>query len=127
MTLEDDIKKLKGITRVGFSLVDFIRSIHPGEFQLEGNYWVYRPDNFVTIDVHWKRANNITLSLRGAPTEFVTHAGSPLTYGMGNVYSRCKIERADQLDAASYYIRRALELYQRGRSRPIRRPRTIES
>jgi len=127
MSLEDEISKLDGIRHVGLALLDFSRSILKGNFELEGNYWVYRPDNFVTFDVHWKRANNITLSLRGAPSEFEALDCLPLKTGMGGVYSRCKIERADQLDAAASYIRRALELYQRGRSRDLKHPRRIET
>lgn len=126
MALEDQIRNLDKIDRIGLALLDFVRAIHPGEFELKGNSWIYRPDNFVTMDVHWQRANNLTLSLRGAPKEFDVRDCLPLSYGMGRVYSRCKIERPDQLDAASSYIRRALELYQRGRSRPITHPRTIE-
>src|SRR5438445_795244 len=119
MTIEQEIQQLESISPVGLALVAFARAIHPtGDFVLESRSWIYRPDNFVTFDIHFQRANNITLSLRGGTSEFDEYPLLPLTIGMGHVYSRCKIERADQLDAASYYIRRALELYQRGRSRP---------
>jgi hypothetical protein len=119
MSLSQEIGNLDGIAPLGHALVEFVTAIHPGgTFEREGKSWVYRPDNFVVFDVHYQRANNLTLSLRGAPREFETHADLPLIYGMGRVYARCKIESADQLDAAAYYIRRALELYKRGRSRP---------
>jgi hypothetical protein len=73
-----------------------------------------------------KGQKNITLSLRGSPSEFDRYEILPLSIGMGRVYSRCKIEKPNQLDAASYYIRRALELYKRGRSRPYKKEIRIE-
>ena len=127
MSLEAEIQQLPSISQLGLALSAFVRAIHsPGEFVHEGRSWVYRPDNFVTFDIHYQRARNITLSLRRAPTEFEQIPSLPLTAGMGYVYSRCKIERADQLDAAAYYIRRALELYSRGRSRELKKEVRIE-
>ena len=126
MTVEDEILKLRFISRIGLALIDFIQSIQPiGNFQFESNSWVYRPNNFVAFDIHYQRANNITLSLRGQPNEFDHYTSLPIYAGRGN-YSRCKIESSNQLDAAAYYIRRALELYNRGRTRAIRSEKRIE-
>ena len=127
MAIQDEILKLRSISNTGLALVDFVRSIHPkGDFSQETKSWVYRPDNFVVFDIHYQRANSITLSLRGSPSEFQHYEILPLSLGMGHVYSRCKIENPNQLDAASYYIRRALELYKRGRTRPHKEEKRIE-
>ena len=86
MTLEQEIRKLSGIDTIGHALMDFVVAIHPGgSFVQEERSWVYRPDNFVVFYVHFQRANNITLSLRGAPHEFDQHSCLALDYGMGRV------------------------------------------
>jgi hypothetical protein len=125
-TIESEIAKLRNITNICRGLVDYTRSLRPGEFQLEGNRWVFRPDNFVTMSIHCTRANNLSLSLRGAPSEYDQSDKLPLKSGMGHVYAECKIERPDQLDVAAYHIRRALTLYLRGRERPHTKEKRIE-
>jgi hypothetical protein len=117
MTLEDQIRKIPHITNLGLALVDYVRSIQPGEFSLESRSWIYRPANFVTFEVHYQRASNIALSLRGGTKEFDPYDILPLTYHRGGAYSLCRIEHPNQLEAASYYICRALEIYRRGRRR----------
>ena len=84
MTIEQEIQQLRSISSIGLALVAFTRAIHPkGDFTLESRSWIYRPDNFVTLEVHFQRANNITLSLRGITTEFEEYPVLPLTSGHG--------------------------------------------
>ena len=125
-TIESEIDQLRGITNIGRALVDFARSLRPGEFHLEGKRWVFRPDNFVTMSIHCTRANNLSLSLRGAPSEYDQSDKLKLNSGMGHVYAECKIERRDQLAAAASYIERAHEIYRRGRGRTPTQPVTME-
>ena len=75
----------------------------------------------MAFEVH-QRARNITISLRGAPTEFQSFKELELSSGMGHVYSECKITRPAQLEAATSYIARAAETFRKGRSRVKTQP-----
>lgn len=126
MSLKDEIEKLPELKNIGLALVDYTLSLFKGlEFKQTGNRWVARPMNYVTFEVHWKRAKNIALSLRGNPSEFIAHEELPLKQGMAG-YSECKITNHSQLAAASAYIRRAAEIYKRGRERDRTTPRVVE-
>ena len=121
--IEEEISKVAGLKNVGLALVQFAESLFKGTvFESSDRRWVARPHNFVTFEVHWQRANNIALSLRGNPDEFLTFEELPLRAGMGG-YSECKITSARHLAAASCYIRSAAELYSKGskriRSKPV--------
>jgi len=117
MTIEEEILQLKSISNIGLALIDFTKSLYPGHFTRIPTDWVFKP-NFVAFAIHSKKKNSITLSLRGSPPEFNGSHTSLLIYsGSGRSYSRCIIERPDQLDAAAYYIRRALAIYHLGRNR----------
>jgi hypothetical protein len=128
MTLEEELSQLPELKSIGIALVDFSEALIGGtKFELEGRRWVARPENFVTFEIHWQRTQNITLSLRGRPEEFLSHAEFPalqLTEGMAG-YSGCKIESASQLAAAAYYIAKAAALYQAGSKRTRTQPRII--
>ena len=103
------------------ALVQFAESLFPKcRFIKKTNRWVADP-NFVTFDIHWKRAKNVALSLRGDPTEFDQAAVLPLKRGMGG-YSECTVTNPAQLAAAASYISRAAEIYSRGRTRIKKRP-----
>lgn len=124
--LENEIEKIEELKHVGIALVQYAKSIISGiEFEQSGTRWVARPHNFVTFEPHWKRAKNIAVSLRGNPSEFIEHNELPLKAGMAG-YSECKIISASQLAAASSYISRAAELYQRGATRQPTKPRVVE-
>lgn len=124
--LRDDIAKISKLKNLGLALVDFAESLFSGtQFEAHGDRWVARPNNFVTFEVHWARAKNIALSLRGNPDEFVSLPELPLKAGMAG-YSECKISSSRQLAAASSYIARAAELYERGSGRIRTKPVIIE-
>jgi len=126
MSLKDEIEKIPELKNIGLALVDYAVSLFHGiEFEQSGTRWVARPKNYVTFEVHWKRAKNIAISLRGNPSEFLAFDELPLKQGMAG-YSECKITNQSQLAAASTYIRRAAEIYQRGRDRERTTPRVVE-
>jgi len=93
-------------------------------FSMKSNRWVAEP-NLVTFDVHWKRAKNIALSLRGNPEEFQHSELLAIKPGMGG-YSECTITHVGQLAAAASYVSRAAEIRRRGRNRTPKRPVTSE-
>ena len=71
--LETEIAEIPELKEVGIALVQFARSQFPGlrfEANTQGRF-VAVPDNFVTFSVHWQRAKNITVTLRGNPDEFL--------------------------------------------------------
>ena len=124
--LEQEISQLNELKHVGLALVQFATSLVEGtSFQEHEHRWVARPNNFVTFEVHWQRARNIALSLRGNPNEFAALPELPLKAGMGG-YSECRITDPKQLHAASSYIARAAELSRRGRTRVQSKPVVIE-
>lgn len=126
MSLEEEIAKVPELGYVGLALVQFARSLAEGtEFQSHDRRWVARPHNFVTFEVHWQRASNIALSLRGNPSEFIQMPELPLRAGMAG-YSECKVTSARQLHAACSYVARAGELYQRGAQRVRTKPVVVE-
>ena len=125
--IQDEMKKLGVLTEVGAALVAYVESIADGgKFELTGNRWVVRPNNFVTFEPHYKRALNIAVSLRGNPSEFAELPELSIKEGMAG-YSEYIITKPNQLAAAAFYIRRAHELYQRGRHREHKRQQIIET
>ena len=72
MTIEEEISKITELKHMGLALVQFATSlIESNKFELSERRWVARPHNFVTFEVHWQRAKNISLSLRGNPAEYL--------------------------------------------------------
>ena len=124
--IESALSQLEAITRVAGGLVDYALALDPlNSLEWDGSRHVARPNNFVTFVVHHKRANNLTVTLRGKPSEFEQQSGLEIKADQ-NGYSLFKLERPDQLAAASWYIRRAFELFNRGRSRTPKTQKTIE-
>jgi len=127
MTIDEELQQLETLKHVGRALADFVRSLPPsvkpnyceGEFKRQGKKWVHDP-NFVTFTLHYIRTENITLSLRGNPSQFQQSDVLPLQPGRGaktskGGYSECRISGARQLGAAAVYIERAYEIYRKGR------------
>ena len=125
--LEAELAKIPELKDVGTALVAFARALFPGvhfEANAQGRF-VAMPDNFVTFIVHWQRARNITVTLRGNPSEFLPFDELALKPDMAG-YSSFKLTGVKQLAAASFYIRRAAEIYQAGRVRVRKSQRVVE-
>ena len=78
MSIHDEIGKLRTLRDVGTALVQYTRTLTPGQFQRRGQEWVYYPANFVVFRVQWKRNQDIVLTLRGTPREFEAFEELPL-------------------------------------------------
>jgi hypothetical protein len=106
------------------ALAEFAASLYPeGKFTKQGNRWVFTPQNFVTFQP-LKTRDEVVLTLRGNPIEFLVFQELPLAEYRHQSYSSCVVTSPHQLMAASSYIHRAYQLFRRGRNR-IRRRLTI--
>jgi hypothetical protein len=124
--LKGRIFELSEIEVIGWALVQYANSLSPGsKYKSESARYVLRPDNFVTFSVHSKRANNLTVSLRGKVSEFEIQPELKLQRDQ-NGYCLFKLRKPEQLHAAASYIQRAAELFKRGRQRMPKTPRTVE-
>lgn len=119
-----ELHQLDDLGDVGAALARYVRALDPrGSFEREGGRWVNRPDNFLTLTIHHKRAMNIVLTLRG---HTLTYKEPAQEAGLGDdwvrdlerdraSYSRYRITKAAQLLPAAYFIRVAFEYRSRGR------------
>ena len=124
MNIADELEELNDINHCGFALLQYAVSLPEiAEFNNKSGRWVCKP-NYVTLQIHHKRANNIRLSLRGNPSEFEQHSELPLKAGMAG-YSECSFNNCSQLFAAASYIRRAWQIFNKGRNRDHSCPTTI--
>jgi hypothetical protein len=125
--LESEIAHIPELNEIGKALVQFARAQFPGlTFEATGqDRYVAAPENFVTFSVHWKRAKNITVTLRGNPFEFAVFEELPLKADMGG-YASFKLEHPRQLAAAAMHIQRAAELYKAGRTRSPKALKVVE-
>jgi len=127
MTIQSEINELGFLSTTGLALVEYAESIsNGGKFELNNKRWVIRPNNFVTFEPHWKRTTNIAISLRGNPEEFAELSELPLKEGMKG-YSECTVISSSQLAGATFYIRRAEQLYTRGSTRTQKKQSIIET
>ena len=124
--LHSELEKLSDLYNPFIVVLDFIFALERGNFVKEDKQWVYRPENFVTLDIHSQFRHNVTICLRGNPHEFAELPHLPLKRAR-NGYSRCKVEDVLQLDAALSYIRTAHELRKRGPSRIQKERKIVET
>ena len=83
MGVREEIRKIPKLKNVGLALIDYVESLCPGiTFELKTKRWVPSV-NFVTFAVQHARAQNIVISLRGNPKEFLEFEELPLREGMG--------------------------------------------
>ena len=124
MELDQEMQMLDLINHCGFALFQYALSLpNCASFTNTNGRWVCSP-NYVTLQVHHKRANNIRISLRGNPEEYEHYQELPLKPGMAG-YSECSFESPAQMFAAISYIRRAWQIFNKGRGRTPTRPITI--
>lgn len=128
MGLREEISKISALKNVGLALVDYVESLSPGiSFELKTKRWVPSV-NFVTFTVQHAQAQNIVISLRGNPKEFLKFDELPLREGMGHgAYTECTLETPSQLAAVAMCVKKAHELYREGRAREKKNPKITES
>ena len=127
MGIRNDISKIPKLQNMGLALIDYIVSLSPNiSFEQKGRRWV-PSENFVTFTIQHARSENIVISLRGNPKEFIQFEELPLKEGMGHgAYSECIINNPKQLPAIALCIKKAYELYCEGGSRQKKKPIIIE-
>ena len=76
------------------------------EYTEASKRWVYRPKNFVALEVH---AEHITFYFYGMPDELGSMPGLTLVHDRGS-YSRCRISSPEQVDALKHYLKKAHDL-----------------
>ena len=126
MGVREEITKIPKLKNIGLALIDYIESLYPEiTFELKTKRWVPSV-NFVTFTVQHARAQNIVISLRGNPKEFIEFKELPLREGMGyGAYTECTLEHAKQLPAIAMHIRTAYEIYSKGNMRDKKHPKII--
>ena len=127
MNIRVEMANLGSLATIGLALADYCESIaNGGTFEQNGTRWVIRPNNYVTLEPHWKRVKNVAISLHGNPSEFAAMPELPLKTGMAG-YSECKVESINQLAAAAFNVRQAKEIYSRGRNRTPKKMQAVET
>jgi hypothetical protein len=51
MTIEDEMLRLGDLQHVGMALLQFSRTLNPGEFEKTTAAWISRPNNFVGFGI----------------------------------------------------------------------------
>jgi len=119
--LYEELGKMSKLGSVGAALGKFVESLTEGEFKLASREWVYRPRNFITFRVQWKRrkSEKIVLSLWGGRAlHSVESSHLKLWHGRFGTYRQCEITSPRQLAAAALYTEKAFELYRDSRNWP---------
>jgi hypothetical protein len=103
------------VADVGRALVQKVREFSPGVLNAgQGRKWVNSPYNFVAFTVQ-NRDNSIAITVRGEPDR---HHNTPLQLKRDRPgYSRFKVSSISEVAPAAFVVRRALELFQTGRSK----------
>ena len=63
MTVEDEMLRLGELKHVGMALLQFARSLAPGEFSKKTNAWIYS-DNFVGFEIRVTRVKKLNVLVR---------------------------------------------------------------
>lgn len=127
MELREEISKIPHLRNAGLAFVDYIEALFPGiTFERKGRRWV-PSENFVTFTIQYAQSQNIAISLRGNPSEFAEFEELKLKEGMGHgAYSECITDSPKQLPAVALCIKRAYEIYNKGRSRTKKKMKVSE-
>jgi len=112
------------LSATAVALVRYAASLGVSSFSKKGQRYVAEP-NFVTFELHHQRARNLTISLRGNPSEFLAFPEMKAKKSQ-NGYSEIKVTDVGQLRAAANCIARAREVFDKGRTRVLKTPKLIE-
>lgn len=121
--LEDEAAFLPELAGTIKALATFAKTLIPeSKYRKERERFVLRPCAFVTFTVRHKRSQHLTITLRGNLGEFAVARELPLKNGRASAYAECNLRSPNGLAAAAAYIQRACEIYERGRSRILKKP-----
>jgi hypothetical protein len=124
--LISDCKKLPGtISGAAEAIAHFAMAITEESLQRDtSGRWRPPSHNFVTVKPQYERAHSLAVTLRGNPHEF--EVGDRLKLGPDqNGYSAFRLEAPDQIADAFKYVNRAHVLFELGRTRDQKTPKTI--
>src|SRR5690242_13774193 len=101
-TVEDQMVRLGELKHVGMALLQFARSLAPGEFCKKTNAWIYS-DNFVGFEIRVTRVKKLNVLVR--PCRVPDEVKHVLPAWSGPMrYFRLEIQSPRQLAAACAYI-----------------------
>ncbi len=124
--LEECRKLPANLSSAAEAIVHYASSLVNEDWQsATSGRWKPINSNFVTLKPQWKQAGNLAVTLRGTPDEYEVWDGLELKKDQ-NGYSAFRLENPDQIAAAFSYVRRAHKLFERGRTRSHKTPKTLE-
>jgi hypothetical protein len=102
-TIESEMLQLGELQHVGIALLQFARSLSPGEFVKTSAAWIYRPNNFVGFEVRYKRTKKLNVLAR--PVRVPDDIKQLLRNWQGPLgYLRLEVDSPRKLGAACVYI-----------------------
>ena len=109
--LEAELDRLGELRHVGHALAEFAVSLLGSGFKRQGQRWVMRGQNWVDLQIHYKRATNIVFGLYGNAIRhgLKTHPKLDIRW-IRNSRIEFIVRSRDDLDGAAFYLRQAAEL-----------------
>lgn len=110
--------QLGDLKHVGMALIQFSRSLSPGEFVKTSAAWIYRPNNFVGFEIRYKRTKKLNVLAR--PVRVPDDVKQLLRNWAGPLgYLRLEVDSPRKLAAACVYIEASCKrpVYRRRRSK----------
>jgi len=102
-TIEDEMLQLGDLQHVGMALLQFARSLAPGEFVKTGAAWIYRPNNFVGFEIRYKLTQKLNVLVR--PVRVPGEVKQVLRNWKGPLgYLRLEVDSPRKIGAACVYI-----------------------
>src|SRR6478752_1087808 len=110
---------------LAIALLEYARGISSSEPVWENEQWVFRAENFVTFRIQHKRKYGLTLYLRGTQDEFANLPNKSVVNSVPG-YSKIIVDDFSQSPEAFLAVRRAYDLYRRGRTRQKKKIALLE-
>ncbi len=102
-TIDSEMLQLGELQHVGMALLQFARSLTPGEFVKTSAAWIYRPNNFVGFEIRYKRTKKLNVLAR--PVRVPDDVKQLLRNWQGPLgYLRLEVDSPRKLGAACVYI-----------------------
>jgi hypothetical protein len=102
-SIEEEILQLGDLRHVGMALLQFARSLAPGDFVKTGAAWIYRPNNFVGFEIRYKQIKKLNVLAR--PVRVPDDIKAMLPNWQGPLgYLRLEVDSPRKLGAACWYI-----------------------
>ena len=112
--------QLGDLKHVGMALLQFSRSLSPGDFVKRSAAWIYSPNNFVGFEIRYKRTKKLNVLTR--PVRVPDDIKELLRNWRGPLgYLRLEVDSPRKLAAACIYIEASSKktIYRRRPSRTL--------